>query len=98
MSTRCEQLAELNNLKAVCDSEHIRNAPVLQQKLAERSLIQSAQAERIDNHNKQVSDLVSTYNQLIASLSTQFAYWDELLTQEELKRAPKRMSDVPKPQ
>jgi len=67
-------------------------------KLAERSLIQSAQAERIDNHNKQVSDLVSTYNQLIASLSTQFAYWDELLTQEELKRAPKRMSDVPKPQ
>lgn len=48
------------------------------------------------SHNKEVSDLVSTYNQLIASLSTMFAHWDELLTQEELKRAPKRTADAPK--
>ncbi|EEC14303.1 dynactin subunit, putative [Ixodes scapularis] len=73
---------KMEDLKPVLDSEHIKDAPSLFGKVSALAAIQLEQQEEVDEQTQKLYHLLSTYNDLVNTISKQFLLWDNMLTQK----------------
>lgn len=88
-------LQKIEDLKPVLDSEHIKNVSGYSSQVNRLATIQIEQQEGVDKQSEKVQHLLSTYNDLVNSISRLFLYWDRLLNQaiEEKERAKKALDE-----
>lgn len=94
MMQMSERLAEIEKLKPVLDSEHIKAAPNHLEKLQKLSLLQIQQLEKCEELSEECQNLLESYNNCIMTLSKLFVKWDEDLTQFEIASEPKKVMDT----
>ncbi|XP_002411878.3 dynactin subunit 3-like [Ixodes scapularis] len=73
---------KMEDLKPVLDSEHIKDAPSLFGKVSALAAIHLEQQEEVDEQTQKLYHLLSTYNDLVNTISKQFLLWDNMLTQK----------------
>lgn len=84
---------KMEDLKPVLDSEHIKDAPSLFGKVSALAAIQLEQQEEVDEQTQKLYHLLSTYNDLVNTISKQFLLWDNMLTQKlNQRKATERSS------
>ncbi|CAN8029232.1 unnamed protein product [Ixodes persulcatus] len=94
---------KMEDLKPVLDSEHIKDAPSLFGKVSALAAIQleqqasdfhrSSGIEEVDEQTQKLYHLLSTYNDLVNTISKQFLLWDNMLTQKlNQRKAAERSS------
>uniref|UniRef100_T1JJY4 Dynactin subunit 3 n=1 Tax=Strigamia maritima TaxID=126957 RepID=T1JJY4_STRMM len=79
------RLEEIEKLKPVLNSEHIKNTPNLSNELLRLSEIEIKQQEEVNSLCSEVEPLVASYNSIIQTLTKQFIQWDDLTTKLEMK-------------
>lgn len=71
---------KMEDLKPVLDSGHIRDVSSHANKVSSLAAIQFEQQEEVNDQTEKVHHLLSTYNQLVHTISKQFLLWDAMLT------------------
>ncbi|XP_064475084.1 dynactin subunit 3-like [Ornithodoros turicata] len=86
-------LQKIEDLKPVLDSEHIKNTPSYSGEIMRLATIQIEQQEEVDKQSEKVRDLMSTYNDLVNTISRLFLFWDRKLNRalEEQEKTKKAM-------
>lgn len=86
-------LEQVEKLKSVFDSEHIKAAPTLSEKLHPLALVQLDQQEKLTHLSEDVKQLLEAYNNVITLVSKQFVQWDEMLTKYEISKQVRKTNE-----
>ncbi|XP_071449406.1 dynactin subunit 3 [Hetaerina americana] len=84
---------QLQQLKSILDSEHIKNIPALQSKLDKLIVIELENKEKFENVTKEIYDMIEQYNDIVNSLSQSFVVWESTVTNCEIARQVKKPVD-----
>ncbi|KAM4709639.1 LOW QUALITY PROTEIN: dynactin subunit 3 [Discoglossus pictus] len=86
-------LEQLNTLQPYLDSEHIKAVPGLTPKLQTLSQVHIKQQDQCDAITEETKKLLEDYNKMTVLLSKQFVLWDETLTQLEVSKEVRPISE-----
>ncbi|PIK40574.1 putative dynactin subunit 3 [Apostichopus japonicus] len=86
-------LQQVENLKSVFESEHVKAAPTLSDKLHPLAAVQIDQQEKLENLGSDVKQLLEAYNNIITLISKQFVQWDETLTRYEVSKKVRKTNE-----
>ncbi|XP_046399225.1 uncharacterized protein LOC124165776 [Ischnura elegans] len=84
---------QLQQLKSVLDSEHIKNIPALQSKVDKLIVVELENKTKFENVTKETYDMIEQYNGIINSLSQSFVVWESMITNCEIARQIKKPVD-----
>lgn len=86
-------LEQVENLKSVFESEHIKAAPSLSDKLHPLAIVQIDQQEKLESLGSDVKQLLEAYNNIVSLISKQFVQWDEILTRYEVSKKVRKTNE-----
>ncbi|CAH1263136.1 Hypp2633 [Branchiostoma lanceolatum] len=90
IKTLAAQLEELQKMKDVFDSEHVRATANYTSQLHSLAQVHIDQQEQAEVLTDDVRRMLSEYNRLVDLMSKQFVLWDETLTKYETANLPKK--------
>ena len=77
------KLEELESLKEILDSAHIKGMPSHSSKLQELGQVQIDQQDKTGVFTDEVRGLLENYNTIISLVSKQLIQWDQMITKAE---------------
>lgn len=84
------KLEELESLKEILDSAHIKGMPSHSSKLQELSKVQIDQQDKTGVFTDEVRGLLENYNTIISLVSKQLIHWDQMITKVEKSKQTKK--------
>lgn len=84
------KLEELESLKEILDSAHIKGMPSHSSKLQEISKVQIDQQDKTGVFTDEVRGLLENYNTIISLVSKQLIQWDQMITKAEKSKQTKQ--------
>lgn len=84
------KLEELESLKEILDSAHIKGMPSHSSKLQEISKVQIDQQDKTGVFTDEVRGLLENYNTIISLVSKQLIQWDQMITKAEKSQQTKK--------